>query len=198
MTVVVIVVASLGAFALGAGPSSGSMLSTTSSTRSVQTTSTGTRSVSTTVTTATSERNATSLVDFIYSGSFCSQGRLAPPSAGNISWATYICQGGNRSSALVLNCAAAAATPEGCAQTVTYQGSAHQQYVITVWYPFNNTTVSSDGYNAKVDLRAACENGILVTGSCVYTQYMTIQSLNSTAFVVGYVPGTINPVGINV
>jgi hypothetical protein len=81
----------------------------------------------------------------------------------------------------VFNCAAAAATTSGCTQTVYYAGTTHQYYYVTVWYPFTNSTVNAEGWNAKVELHLSCYGA-----PCHVAPYAVGIALNSTAFIIGF------------
>jgi hypothetical protein len=64
-------------------------------------------------------------------------------------WYPTPCNGGSNADAIVFNCLAAAATPQGCTQRVNLTGSSGQYFVITVWYPFVNYTLGYPGINCK-------------------------------------------------
>lgn len=53
------------------------------------------------------------------------------------------CEGSN-SDVVVFNCAAAAASPEGCIQRVNLSTSPGQYFVLKIWYPYINYTLLPD------------------------------------------------------
>ena len=92
--------------------------------------------------------------------------------------ATYVgpCYSTSIGDAAVFNCAAAAATPEGCTQRVFINGSSTASFVVRVNYPVSNIENGSLGDN--------CELSILYPSGTAGPGAAYCIPLNSTAFYI--------------
>ncbi len=124
--------------------------------------------------TMTTVRSTTSSVNFLYGLMYLTadSGCFSGPSPAG-PWSPSPCFG-PRSDAVVFNCMKAAATSQGCTQRVYYKGNASESYVVTVWYPYFNSTANSEGYNCKLAFYP----------ETVHTGYAYCMSVNSTSFLV--------------
>jgi hypothetical protein len=173
VAVVVIVAASLGSYSLGV--QSGMRNPVTASTTVVET---------------TTAISITTLSDFSYlaAGPGCYTPALENENGSGVS----ICFG-TRPNAVEFACRAAAASPTGCTMRVYYQGAVNKSYLVTVWYPWINSTLFESHpmlayFDAKIKLTVFNSTGIL---------YMNGFLIGPSSFVVGLPPSPPpQPVGI--
>ncbi len=151
------------------------------STTVVQSTTTTTAVVRSTVTLSTA--TTTTFVpwyglDYLGNQSGCAVS-TDPPTT----WYPVPCFGPN-SDEVIFNCSAAAASPQGCTQRVNLNGSSGQYFVLTIWYPYTNSTLGLS-VNCKYTIPS-----VPITTGPAGPYYAYCISTNSTAFIVtGRAPG---------